>query len=58
MFMVHYILGVSGANPTICIYNASVVKIQNATSSLVHFENKNTFFYFEKRYSLSTTLSL
>jgi hypothetical protein len=56
--MVHYILGVSGANPTICIYNASVVKIQNATSSLVHFENKNTFFYFEKRYSLSTTLAL
>jgi hypothetical protein len=25
-------------------YNASAVKINNATSSLVRFENKNTFF--------------
>jgi hypothetical protein len=30
------------------IYNASVVKIHNATSSLVRFGNKNIFFYFEK----------
>jgi hypothetical protein len=30
-----------GANPTIVIYNA--VKIYNATSSLVRFENKNIF---------------
>jgi hypothetical protein len=27
----------SGANPTIVSYNASVVKIYNATSSLVRF---------------------
>jgi hypothetical protein len=26
-------------------YNASAVKIYNATSSLVRFENKNIFFY-------------
>jgi hypothetical protein len=37
-----------GPNPTIVSYNASVVKIYNATSSLVRFENKNIFFYFEK----------
>jgi hypothetical protein len=30
-----------GANPMIKIYNASLVKIYNAMSSLVHFENKN-----------------
>jgi hypothetical protein len=29
-----------GANPTIAIYNASDVKIYNATSSLVRFEMK------------------
>jgi hypothetical protein len=29
-----------GANPTIAIYNASDVKIYNATSSLVRFEKK------------------
>jgi hypothetical protein len=29
-------------------YNASVVKIYNATSSLVRVENKNIFFYIEK----------
>jgi hypothetical protein len=28
--------------------NASVAKTYNATSSLVCFENKNIFFYFEK----------
>jgi hypothetical protein len=28
-------------------YNASAVKIYNATSSLVRFEDKNIFFYFE-----------
>jgi hypothetical protein len=30
-----------GANPTIVSYNARAVKICNATSSLVRFENKN-----------------
>jgi hypothetical protein len=30
------------------ILNASVVKIYNSTDSLVLFENKNSFFYFEK----------
>jgi hypothetical protein len=34
----------SGANPAICIYNA--------TSNLARFKNKNDFFYFEKRSSL------
>jgi galactose-1-phosphate uridylyltransferase len=29
------------------MYNASDVKIYNATSSLVRFENKNIVFYFE-----------
>jgi hypothetical protein len=38
----------SGPNPTIASYNASVVKIYNATSRSVRFENKNIFFYFEK----------
>jgi hypothetical protein len=33
-------------------YNASVVKVYNTTGSLVLFENKNIFFYFEKRSSL------
>jgi hypothetical protein len=31
---------VPGANPTIGSYNASAVKIYNAASSLVRFENK------------------
>jgi hypothetical protein len=40
-------------------YNASVVKIHNTTSSLVKFEIKNIFFYFEKCCSLRhTTLAL
>jgi hypothetical protein len=38
----------SGANPTTLCYNASVVKIYNATGSLVRFEEKNSFFHFEK----------
>jgi hypothetical protein len=41
-----------GANPTIVIYNASAVIINNATVSLVRSEDNNTFFYFEKRTSL------
>jgi hypothetical protein len=41
-----------GANPTIVIYNASVVNFYNATGSLARFENKNILFYFVKRSSL------
>jgi hypothetical protein len=37
-----------GATPTIVSYNASAGKIYNATSTLVRFENKNSFFFFEK----------
>jgi hypothetical protein len=37
------------------MYNASAVKIYNATNSLVRFENKDVFFYFEKRSSLLKT---
>jgi hypothetical protein len=37
----------AGANPTTVSYNARVVKIYSGTSSLVRFENKNVFFYFE-----------
>jgi hypothetical protein len=32
-----------GANPTTAIYSASAVKIYNAKSSLVRFENKQYF---------------
>jgi hypothetical protein len=39
---------ISGANPTIMSNNASAVKIYNATSSLVRFENTNNFFFFGK----------
>jgi hypothetical protein len=42
----------TGANPTIASYNASAVKIYNATSSLLRFENENNFYKFEKRTSL------
>jgi hypothetical protein len=38
-----------GANPTTFSYNASVVNIYNAASSLVRLKK---FFYFEKRSSL------
>jgi hypothetical protein len=43
---------ITGANPTIAIYNASVVKFNNAMGSLARFENKNILFYFEKRSGL------
>jgi hypothetical protein len=33
----------AGANPTIVIYNASVVNFYNASGSLVRFENKKYF---------------
>jgi hypothetical protein len=36
---------IPGPNPTIVSYDAGAVKIYNATSSLVRFENKNIFFY-------------
>jgi hypothetical protein len=35
------------ANPTTLSYNASAVKNYNATSNLVRFDNKNSFFYFD-----------
>jgi hypothetical protein len=38
----------SAANPTTSSYNASAVKIYNATSSLVRFKSENIFFCFEK----------
>jgi hypothetical protein len=44
--------GLPGANPTIAIYNASVVNFCNATGSLACFENKYIFFFFEKRSTL------
>jgi hypothetical protein len=34
----------TGANPTIAIYNASTVKVYNATSKLVRSANKSIFF--------------
>jgi hypothetical protein len=37
-----------GSNLTSLSYNASVVKISNASSSQVRFENKNIFFYLVK----------
>jgi hypothetical protein len=37
-----------GANPTIVIYNASIVNFYNATDSLARFKNKNILFCFEK----------
>jgi hypothetical protein len=40
------------ANSTTAIYNASVVKIYNTTSSLVQFKDKNKFFYFYALHSL------
>jgi dihydroxyacetone kinase-like predicted kinase len=43
---------IPGANPTIVIDIASAVKLYNAKSSLVRFENKNIFFNFEKCSSL------
>jgi hypothetical protein len=48
----------TGANPTIASYNASVVKFYNATGSLARFENKNIYFFFEKRSSPTKTLEL
>jgi hypothetical protein len=41
-----------GANPTTSSYNASVVKIYNATSSLVRFQNQNYFLVLWKRSTL------
>jgi hypothetical protein len=38
-----------GVNPTAVSYNASFVKIYNATGSLERFENKYVLFYFEKK---------
>jgi hypothetical protein len=46
-----------GANPTYDrkLQRQRFKKIYNATSSLVRFENKYGFYYFEKRSSLGTT---
>jgi hypothetical protein len=38
----------TGAHPTIVSYNASVVKIYNATNSIEFFYNKKDFFPFVK----------
>jgi hypothetical protein len=46
-----------GANPTIASYNASAVKIYNASGSLARFENRNIFFYFEKMLQPTTRLA-
>jgi hypothetical protein len=47
-----------GDNPTIASYNTSAVKIYNATSSLVRFENIHVFSNFEKMLWPTTTLAL
>jgi hypothetical protein len=39
-------------------YNATTVKSYNATSSLVRFEKKKYFFYFDKTLWPATTLAL
>jgi hypothetical protein len=39
-------------------FNASAVKLYNATSSLVRFVNKNISFYYKKRCSLLPTMLL
>jgi hypothetical protein len=41
------------AIPTVVSYNASTIKIYNATSSLVRFENKKVFFHFERNNALA-----
>jgi hypothetical protein len=48
----------SGANPTILSCDASAVKIYNATSSPVRFENKIIPFYSEKTHQPTTMLAL
>jgi hypothetical protein len=60
MYKTTYVHIKPGAKPTIVSYNASTVKIYNATSSLVRFGNRNIFFYFEKTlvYILCTALAL
>jgi hypothetical protein len=42
-FIDRFLTSYPGADPTTAIRNASAVKIYNATSSLVRFENKNIF---------------
>jgi hypothetical protein len=42
-------------NRELCIYNASALKICIATSSLVRFEHRSIFFYYEKRSRLLLT---
>jgi hypothetical protein len=45
----------AGANPTIVIYNVSVVNFYNATVSLVRFEKK---YFIRKTLLPTTTLAL
>jgi hypothetical protein len=47
-----------GANLTTASYNASTVKIYNATSSLVRFENEKRFHLLQNTIQLTTTLAL
>jgi hypothetical protein len=42
----YWFVATKGANPTILIYNASVVIFYNAKGSLARFENKNILLYF------------
>jgi hypothetical protein len=37
-----------GVNPTIASYNASAVKNYNAAGTLLRFESKYLFFYYQK----------
>jgi hypothetical protein len=52
------LIATPGANPTIGNYNVSAVKIYNATSILVRFENKNIFSTKGKTLYPTTTLAL
>jgi hypothetical protein len=53
------VVGLSpGPNPMIVSYNASAVKIFNATSGLVRIETKNAFLYNGKTLRPTTALAL
>jgi hypothetical protein len=46
------------SHPTIVSYNAGVVEMYNATSSLVCFENKNILLFFVKTLKPASMLAL